>query len=297
VTRTLAGFALLAMAAAGCGRSEILSSPGEGGDAATGNRDATNDVQADGGAFAEASAVDAPGFDSPAIMSDAGASASACNPSNCPGCCSADGTCVLGEMPNACGVDGQTCEACPAGDFCGPFMACVHWVTDCNPLNCAGCCMQHGLLCSTGLSNMACGQNGGLCVGCEDSLGPMGETGQCMKQSNGGGGCIGLHSCGAENCGGCCVGDVCMGGTTSELCGANGATCRACGDLQCVAGGCVDTTSCGPTTCPGCCVGADCAYGNQDTACGVGGAPCEDCAEAGQKCVTSADPAPSAGCR
>ena len=162
MTRALAAFAVLAMMALGCGRSDLSLSGGDASDAAFVDHDAASDGALDEASVVDAPTLDGPAFDSPGAMLDAAVPASGCNATTCSGCCSTDGTCVQDEMSNACGAGGQPCEACPVGDFCGRFLACVHWVADCNPLNCAGCCMT-SLLCSTGLSNQACGQNGGLC--------------------------------------------------------------------------------------------------------------------------------------
>ncbi len=35
-----------------------------------------------------------------------------CSPDNCPGCCTADGTCAIGTQPFACGKGGVACDDC-----------------------------------------------------------------------------------------------------------------------------------------------------------------------------------------
>ncbi len=56
-------------------------------------------------------------------------------------------------------------------------------------------------------------------------------------------------SCSPASCAGCCTEEgVCMLGMSSDLCGADGATCTACGDSQaCVSGQCTSAT-CGDGT-------------------------------------------------
>jgi hypothetical protein len=290
---------LLTVCACG-GRSDLLLLETGGGDAAAGgdaSRDAWNgsDTGADSTSLdagldvldaarpdAGLDVLDAARPDAGPPPTDGSVPPSSCNATTCPeGCCSADGTCVMSNALNACGFGGEPCESCPPGDFCKG--ACVHWQADCNPSNCNGCCANQNL-CSTGVSDYNCGQGGGGCQRCVPGEG----SGHCVPQAGGGGLCNGVVSCTAQNCPGCCAGEVCMAGDTNDACGNKGAPCHACGgDLQCN-GECVDAGSCGPWNCPGCCAGLGCAYGNQDTACGAGGAACDDCSSAGQTCVANA---------
>ena len=288
--RATVGLAAVVVAACG-GRSNLLLEE-SASDGAPGDRDGAGDEAS----APDASALDARSSDAPlhdGSPSDAGqpapdtGPATSCNPSTClGGCCSADGTCVTSNALNACGIEGEACEVCPAGDFCRG--SCYHWQADCNPTNCAGCC-EGAVLCSTGVSDNACGRGGAGCQRCIPSEG----TGQCAPQQGGGGLCNGVVSCNANNCGGCCEGNVCLAGDTQSLCGNGGEACHACGSEQCVlgppggsgGGQCLNAGSCGPGSCQGCCEGVGCAYGNQDTACGTGGAACEDCTSQGQKCI------------
>lgn len=47
-----------------------------------------------------------------------------CNASNCVGCCF-NGTCQTGSTAAACGKNGASCVACPAGNICGSNQTCV----------------------------------------------------------------------------------------------------------------------------------------------------------------------------
>ena len=205
--------------------------------------------------------------------------AARCNAYNCQGCCSADGTCVFDDDDNACGRYGEPCQVCPPGYTC--MGECTHPQLDCDPSNCAGCCVPPlGCLLPT---DHSCGNGGEQCVDC--------WPGYCALDGHGGGTCSVPITCRPATCDGCCQGNTCLTGYDNNACGAGGQTCGACsGTSQCVptastGGRCASIPPCGPSNCPGCCYGNDCAYGNQNTACGAEGGTCTDCSLTGQTCV------------
>jgi hypothetical protein len=48
-----------------------------------------------------------------------GNSSSDCGPSNCQGCCTADGECVTGTTISECGRSGAACQSCAVEQLCG----------------------------------------------------------------------------------------------------------------------------------------------------------------------------------
>jgi hypothetical protein len=88
----------------------------------------------------------------------------ACSPQNCQGCC-AGAICVTGKDSTSCGVDGNVCAQCAAGQSCANG-ACVA-VAPCGPIECAGCC--HSGVCLVGDDNTACGAGGSACEDCADA--------------------------------------------------------------------------------------------------------------------------------
>lgn len=87
-------------------------------------------------------------------------------------------------------------------------------------------------------------------------------------------------ACGPGNCEGCCEGDACKAGTTTDACGVGGSICVACPQATpvCAAGKCeAQHPSCGPSTCAGCCMNDTCQAGTTTIACGKGGAVCVGC--------------------
>jgi hypothetical protein len=281
---------------AACSRSEILFL--DGADAASSDAASSGatpdaslglDSQSPDAPIADAAGPDAPPPEADAA--DAGSPPGACNADTCPkGCCSADGTCVVSGQQNACGLFGVACVVCAPGDDCFGS-GCGHWVTNCSPANCEGCCNGPGMCITTSaLGAPWCGHGGEVCDRCAPGQG----NGECVPLDGGGGRCSGITSCNTGNCIGCCNGNVCTTGDLNDQCGTTGEACRACAPpLQCTpyqtGGKCVDAgAACGPGSCPGCCDGVGCAYGNQDTACGGGGAACEDCTSIGLTCVANA---------
>ena len=210
----------------------------------------------------------------------------ACGPQNCKGCCFGD-QCVPGLDNTACGSVGQQCSNCAAqmstclpdgtgGGVCKPS-------TGCNSQSCAGGCCDQGGQCNRGITDTQCGANGIACQNCAR----FGET--CRFQS-----CEPQMGCTPQNCpGGCCQGNVCVGGGSNNACGTGGNQCKDCmgGGLVCNGMGiCIPPPPlCNPQNCAGgCCIGNVCAVGNQDTTCGKGGAQCQNCQSLNEVCTAQA---------
>jgi hypothetical protein len=287
----------LALVSLGCGRSDIsedLYLPGSDAAASTdgtgvgaggaldgrgGALDVGSDVPQFGGS--DGNSVDAPSFeDSPSKGLDATSDApGSCE--NCGGCCQGT-TCVEGESPDACGIYGAECVACPPGGSCFKG-ACAFPQPDCGPSNCAGCCMDANT-CSYGIAVDACGFGGQECEGC----GP-GSLNPCVARPDGGGICQPV--CGPESCRGCCDGTSCLLGQSEPSCGTQGETCTTCVEGEsCIlqgdglGGSC--QLPCSAATCAGCCSSDVCAVGSQDLACGVGGETCVDCTSNQLRCLS-----------
>ncbi len=75
--------------------------------------------------------------------SDAGQCVATCSAQNCPdGCCDAAGRCQLGFSREACGRNGEACEACPSGETCVDDGVCR---------NVAGTCTTNVATCGQGI--------------------------------------------------------------------------------------------------------------------------------------------------
>jgi hypothetical protein len=183
-----------------------------------------------------------------------------CGAQNCASGCCQVGTCQPGTSPQACGTGGGTCAVCPTGT------ACVAGSCQCTPQSCPSGCCQNGQ-CLSGTSSAACGL-AGTCAQCAS-----GE--QCVNHA-----CVG---CTPQSCSnGCCVPGLngapgtCQSPPNNQFCGANGATCIACGANQtCQNGACVcaaPAVQCGTSCCP---AGSTCGANNTcQAACPAGVFPC-----------------------
>jgi hypothetical protein len=89
-----------------------------------------------------------------------------CHYPDCHGCC-LPSFCAAGLAELECGSNGETCQACAAGQQCAPSALsggiCVDAGT-CGPDTCAGCCM--GDVCAYGNQNGVCGTGGSVCADC-----------------------------------------------------------------------------------------------------------------------------------
>jgi hypothetical protein len=196
-----------------------------------------------------------------------------CGPNNCPGCCVGN-QCVVATTPQACGTNGQACKACGPSQACGPLGTCVQG-PDCNPVNCAGCCV--GDICAVGTQNTACGAGGGLCLNCANQAPPrVCQSGVCQAPA-----------CGPATCpNGCCSGNTCVTGTQDNACGATGGgACTDCSATNQVCQGRQCREKCSPANCAGCCQNDNlCATGIANNTCGSGGVACTNCSAAGSFC-------------
>ena len=153
-----------------------------------------------------------------------------CNAENCPyGCCQGD-VCSLGYSNDACGIQGNACVACPAGQSCvasSPGGGICQLPPFCTPENCSpgGCCQ--GNQCMPGTEDQACGEGGSFCTDCSAT------GGVCDHQH-----CV--TGCSSSSCNGCCSGSVCAVGTQSAACGAGGVPCQNCAsnNLSCISQAC-----------------------------------------------------------
>jgi hypothetical protein len=99
-----------------------------------------------------------------------------CGPSNCPGCCFAEGTngsstqCFEGTQDEFCGTGGVGCARCAPPTNGGHCVANptagghCEGAGQCNATSCAGCCA--GGLCVAGSQDVGCGSNGTRCQDC-----------------------------------------------------------------------------------------------------------------------------------
>jgi hypothetical protein len=294
---------LVSAFASGCGRSDLLAdsitidgggttdSGGDGGTKCgpstcpTGCCDPSGicrngtDTQACGEFGAKCTDCLGLGFDSCDPMTKACSKLTPnCDATTCPfGCCTTDGTgnqfCVGGTDPSQCGASGAQCADCTQfGDLCDQgSRTCVP--PGCNAKNCPdGCCTgdvcQHG-----GKSDTACGFGGITC----DDCAARGQT--CSVDKTGNAVCVGMPACGPQNCKGCCIGDVCVGGGDNTACGLGGGACQNCAGKNqvCDGKGTCAVATCGPANCPGCCQGNACVLMTSTAACGKGGAACAPC--------------------
>jgi hypothetical protein len=205
-----------------------------------------------------------------------------CTKSNCPtGCCQGD-ECLPGDNPNACGADGDYCQACGPDKTCSNGK-CVG--APCDATTCPNGCCYNGS-CFPGDNASLCGKGGAPCQACS-------QTQSCIEQA-----CTTGGPCDATTCAsGCCLNGECQPGTGLNACGKGGGPCVKCGSgEQCKDQVCQKVT-CGPTTCPnGCCDQAgNCQPGTSGPLCGKGGAQCQACgpnqACQSQTCVNIPPPA------
>ena len=200
-----------------------------------------------------------------------------CNPETCPsGCCSGS-TCVTALSDGACGLNGQACQACPAGQHCVGGL-CLP------PYECESGATQP---CQTGQLGI-CAQGLSSCV--DHNWGPCIPTQPGLEVCNGlDDDCDGMVDIPMppEECNG--IDDDCDGQVDEGVCcGAPGTVCAAgrdCCSGICTTGLCVEPVpQCNAETCPnGCCSGSTCVTMLSDLACGMAGGACSVC-PAGQHC-------------
>ena len=271
------------------------------------------------------------GDDDPVLPDGGGISlpeASVCGPSNCSGCCTSGGACIIIQSNENCGSGGKLCQRCTGDKWCYQKV-CQTKTGKCSSTTCTGCC--DGDSCKAGTTAAACGKGGLPCNSCAtgQSCNSKGACacdstkcqGCCDKNTcktgtdsnacgKGGGACTGCKTgetcvsgqcksgvkCDSTTCSGCCLVGQCKAGTDVSACGTGGNTCKTCKTSEkCVSGTCVDTQKCGPSNCStGCCDGATCKKGTDKTACGTGGGPCQTC-KTGENCTSGKCVNPSCG--
>lgn len=226
-----------------------------------------------------------------ALAPSCGSTKPRCGPSNCGGCCDAQGVCQSAQTNLACGLNGAACTQCPLDQACQ--------AGTCAPANppptssctgCAGCCGAGG--CQPGDSILACGSGGVACIACKNHQ--ECKNGTCVDRGSGDGG-----TCGPGNCAGCCRNNVCVTDSSDNPlnCGTGGATCDTCtGTESCVSGTCSAPGSCNASNCNGCCDGTTCVplSGQSDTRCGSNGSACIACS--GATCSNGACTTTQQGC-
>lgn len=228
-----------------------------------------------------------------------GRNVTSCGPDECPGgCCRTEGgtsRCLAGTDASACGRSGSTCIDCQQDGRSCDTVTRTCGTGKCDATNCAGCCV--GDQCLMGTASSACGVKGQTCTSCAAT----GRT--CLPSAGGGGTCEGAPTCGPANCGGCCDGNTCVGGSDSIACGKQGQACTNCAATgrTCVPLGqpdertCQTPVTCNAANCPGCCVGNACVVATTPAACGKSGEVCKACG-ANESCTSGVCvPAPNCG--
>ena len=195
-----------------------------------------------------------------------------CGPSNCTGCCDANGECidaaVAGTSPTTCGASGNACSACAATQTCTAG-ACVTPTTNkdggvdaggggCNPTSCpTGCCS--GQLCLPGTTNTNCGAGGAACTAC-------GTGGVSCVGVTGGGSCQ-APDAGQPNptLGIACTGDQDCAGLTNGICKKTTSLNSGVYENGFCTVKCTEDTQCGAS---GYCIALDAQkYGEEDSIC------------------------------
>ncbi len=253
---------------------------------------------------------DPPGQDGGITLPDG----SACTPSNCVGCCTTTGACIIVPSNTYCGSGGKACIPCKNTEICSQGQ-CIP-AGKCSQASCPGGCCK-GDTCMPGTGKEACGSSGIQCLQCSttqkcgtnkscvcdssscsgccdaatqtcksgNSSMACGKGGNACKMCDAGqvckeGGCTKGEKCSSSNCStGCCDGDTCMKGDTPSFCGTGGASCKTCQTgFKCQSGVCNDPSKCGPSSCAsGCCSQGQCLSGSSINACGTGGNVCQAC--------------------
>ncbi len=198
-----------------------------------------------------------------------GTQAVKCQPSNCSGCCSAEGACLGSDTQSrqACGSMGADCRACLPDQLCGAGR-CARNPDASVIFEDAGTgggtgggggedsgapCGQQGQACCAGSQcflALACDR--GFCQPPQPDAGPCGAVGQacCANQT--------CTTTGATCSGGTCVAPQTDSGVTQR---GTGEPCTA--DTQCLDGACLQVGFTGGYCTKGCAVATDCLAGSQ----------------------------------
>jgi hypothetical protein len=215
------------------------------------------------------------------LLSAACETGSRCSPQTCAtGCCSAAGTCELGNASNACGARGDRCTSCSFG------------------FNClGGSCIATGL--GTGGGSPGGGSAGGGTAGGTSGGSAGGNVAGGTAGGNVAGGTAGGNVAGGS-AGGNVAGGSAGGNTAGGSAGGNTAGGSAGGSTAggsaggSTAGGSAGGNVAGGTaggsagtcasTCPGCCLNGICQSGTTTGTCGARGVTCFACST-GQVCL------------
>lgn len=131
----------------------------------------------------------------------------------CMGCLDSAGGCLPGTQDQACGVLAEACVICNEDSFCDGGQCAPR--PPCTADNCDGCCDATGdCFRLDATTDQACGAMGQACAPCGDDFSC--SNGTCISTA-----------C-ADECGGCCDGDVCNEDTDENACGMDGVSCRRC---------------------------------------------------------------------
>ncbi|MBS1151458.1 MAG: Myxococcales trans domain protein, partial [Myxococcaceae bacterium] len=155
--------------------------------------------------------------------------AAICNSTNCSGCCSGNSCLPLPfQSVTNCGVNGNACMACFAGQVCTNG-GCTQPPT-CTAANCPGGCCDSGKCVPFSVqSSSFCGSGGQQCAQC--APGSFCSIGVCVQPP-----------CSSATCSGCCSPNGCMAGTVPNACGRNGNVCSTCAFGQtCTSGNCTNS--------------------------------------------------------
>jgi len=146
------------------------------------------------------------GFSVGMVLSSCGTPVARCLPSNCAGCCSADGQCLKGTNVKACGARGAVCEDCGSAGTC-EMQKCVTYTGD------------------GGYGGGDDGTGGGGTGGGSATAGgrPAGGIGGSSGTA-GGGNTAGGATAGGATAGGATAGGATAGGATAGGATAGGAT-------------------------------------------------------------------------
>jgi hypothetical protein len=219
------------------------------------------------------------------LVASACETGSRCSPQTCAtGCCSAAGTCELGNASNACGARGDRCTSCSFG------------------FNClGGSCIATGL--GTGGGSPGGGSSGGGTAGGSSGGSAGGNVAGGSAGGNVAGGTAGGNVAGGTaggnvaggTAGGNVAGGTAGGNVAGGTAGGNVAGGTAGGNVAGgtaggnVAGGTAGGTAGGSpgtcaNTCPGCCLNGICQPGTTTGSCGARGVTCFACST-GQVCL------------
>jgi len=223
-----------------------------------------------------------------------------CDSKSCQGCCSPNGECHFGDLPDFCGTAGLACASCAADQLCrlntcqstssGAADSGSGGRNDAGSMKTDAGLDDGGLVPNdAGLADSDAGASdaggqfdGGVELNDAGTSSDAGATSDAGAVAD-----AGPTGCTVNNCDGCCDGNVCRRGDSAASCGEHGAACIQCGDGLSCAGGSCHLPSCSPSSCPdGCCQNNVCLTPSS-SACGTAGQVCTACTD-GKVCEQGA---------